>query len=381
MTDSSANLSVDFLVGFTIFMVAFIWVATLIPNLFLGVSAHGIDFDAVAYRSGVILAEDPGQSVTGEPWEVLPDTANASVQRFGLAVSKNTPNVLSEEKVNRFFNFSDPPKGHFGPFVYPDDYRQKVIFGDYPYSFNISMQVVGEGNTRYIGAVRPDNYGFIRREVKIKHSASNATLEYATDYRKYRLNNTQNSTYHNFAILINTTELLWGNITNPLVNPIWHEAYQINPQTDAITIVLNDLDVPVYDTRHALYPGELNVTEVKFYNYGLTPGMEEKAGPPFNTNTYIYKDSDTTPSLPPFGLRQCLTFVFEPGFFLDMTPDKTDMSAIYINVTFHIPANDTFPNGKPFLNTSGGRPFDYNYNETDVTQPYLKDAVMEVAVW
>ena len=106
MTDTSGNLSVDFLVGFTIFMVAFIWVATLVPNLFLGVSAHGIDFDAVAYRTGVILAEDPGASNVVTPWEVQLDSGKANIARFGLAVSKETPNLLSDLKVKRFFDLS-----------------------------------------------------------------------------------------------------------------------------------------------------------------------------------------------------------------------------------------------------------------------------------
>ena len=36
MIDDTANLSIDFLAGFTIFMIAFIYVATLIPGLLLG---------------------------------------------------------------------------------------------------------------------------------------------------------------------------------------------------------------------------------------------------------------------------------------------------------------------------------------------------------
>lgn len=377
MTDSSGNLSVDFLVGFTIFMVAFIWVATLVPNLFLGVSAHGIDFDAVAYRTGVILAEDPGATIPTEPnpWEILPDSANGSIERFGLAVSKDTPNVLSEAKVKRFFNSSE----HGGPFVYPDDYRSKVIFGDYPYRFNISLQVAGEPDTSYVGDVRPTNYGFIRREVKIKNVTSNATLD-MTDYRNYRLNNSQNVTFHEFVIEINTTKLLYGNITDPLVNPLEHAAYEINPTKDGIKIILEDLDKPVYDTAHALYPGELNVTQVRFYNYygGV---MEELSGPPYSTFEYLYNDSNTQPCTPPFGLTHNLTFVLKPGFFAGTNTVKDEMPTLFINTTFHIPANDTFGKGKPFLNTSIRRPFDYNYNVTDVSQPYLSDAILEVAVW
>jgi hypothetical protein len=378
MTDSSGNLSVDFLVGFTIFMVAFIWVATLVPNLFLGVSAHGIDFDAVAYRTGVILAEDPGATIpnVSAPWEDQPDSANNTVERFGLAVSKDTPNVLSEVKVNRFFNKS-------AGFVYPEDYRHKVIFGDYPYSFNISMQVVGESETRYIGEVRPDNYGFIRREVKVKHDFSNATLtktSLVSNYSTYRLNNSQNSTYHDFSIVINTTNLLHGNITNPLVNPNNHDAYEINPTKDGIVIVLDNLNKPMYDFAHRLEsPGELNVTKVTLYKYINGLGLIPLVGSKYENFTY---DSDAnitaaTTITMPFSVNDKVIYVFPPGFFVG-TPED---GAIYINTTFYIPPSTNFPKGKPFLNTSRTRPFDYNYNATDVTQPYLSDAVMEVAVW
>jgi hypothetical protein len=80
---------------------------------------------------------------------------------------------------------------------------------------------------------------------------------------------------------------------------------------------------------------------------------------------------------PPFSLVKCVTYVFEPGFF-EATEDD---GAIYINTTFHIPERTGWDNGKPFLNTSRRPPFDYNYNVSDVTQPYLTDAVLEVAVW
>ena len=63
MTDENANLSIDFLVGFTIFILAFIWVVSIIPGLLIGLQSNTIDYDAVAYRTGVILVEDPGYPV------------------------------------------------------------------------------------------------------------------------------------------------------------------------------------------------------------------------------------------------------------------------------------------------------------------------------
>ena len=61
MTKDSGALSIDFIVGFTIFLIAFIWVVSLVPGLLINLQGFTIDYDAVAYRSGVILAEDPGE--------------------------------------------------------------------------------------------------------------------------------------------------------------------------------------------------------------------------------------------------------------------------------------------------------------------------------
>ena len=63
-------LSLDFLAGFTIFLLALIMVVSMVPGLLAGLESSGIDYDAVAYRTGVILVEDPvaGQS----PWEQWP---------------------------------------------------------------------------------------------------------------------------------------------------------------------------------------------------------------------------------------------------------------------------------------------------------------------
>jgi hypothetical protein len=375
MTDSSGNLSVDFLVGFTIFMVAFIWVATLVPNLFLGISSHGIDFDAVAYRTGVILAEDPGAtnaSMTG-PWELQPDSAKENIERFGLAISKETPNILSEAKVNRFFCST--------VFSYPDDYRKKAIFGDYPYRFNISLQGVGDTSTRFIGDTLPgSNYGYIRREVKIKHF-SNATLNqtiYINDGR-FGFNNTENATSHEFSIKINTTELLFGNISNPVTNPNRDAAYQIDPRSDRISISITELDgypprqsVPV---AQPVVAGELNITKITFSQnrYGF-PGLFPMVGSRY-TN-FAYEDGNLTPVNPPFTVNSYVNLSFEPGFF--SAADET--GAIYVNVTFEM-LDPAYPDGKQFLNNTYTRPFEYNYNASRMTPPTLTDAVMEVAIW
>jgi len=57
--DDSGQLSIDFIVGFAIFMAAFIMVITLSSGLLVGLQSRHVDYDAVAYRAGVILSERP----------------------------------------------------------------------------------------------------------------------------------------------------------------------------------------------------------------------------------------------------------------------------------------------------------------------------------
>jgi hypothetical protein len=368
MTNSSGNLSVDFLVGFTIFMVAFIWVATLVPNLFLGISSHGIDYDAVAYRTGVILAEDPGATIpiVTTPWEVQPDSGTENIERFGLAISKETPNILSETKVNRFFCST--------VFSYPEDYRKRAIFGDYPYRFNISLRVVGDNESRYVGDTLPENYGYIRRDVKIRQF-SNATIDKGV-IKKFGFNNTENVTVHDFSIVVNTSNLLYGKITDPVTNPNIDTAYRIDPRSDRITIKIEDLDaIPPRTLAFTGGPADVNLSQVTFSQtrYGF-PGLFPMVGGSYRN--FTYNDGNLTPVNPPVDLVNNVTLIFEPGFFAS----GDDTGQIYINLTFGI--NQTaHPEGMPFLNNTGTRPFDYNHNPANVTQPQLRDGVMEVAVW
>ena len=207
MIDDTANLSIDFLVGFTIFIVAFIYVATLIPGLMLGLQSNTIDYNAVAYRTGVILVEDPGSPVSWENNGIYSDNyIQTNGIRFGLALSKDTPNILSQQKLNRFF---------CSTFVYPEDYRSRAVFGNYPYLFNISLQIAGNTITQSIGDVLPDGYGYVRRVVQLK-GWSNATIGSST-IQALNYDNKTNVTTHSFFIQINSTDLL-NNATNPCMH-------------------------------------------------------------------------------------------------------------------------------------------------------------------
>jgi len=175
-------LSIDFFIGISIFLIALIIAATMISGLLIGLQTKQIDFDAVAYRTGVILVEDPGEPSTGTiyktlsvntQWEFISNEEKYNISRFGLALYKSTPRVLSEDKVLRFF---DP-----NLFTDSSEYRNRMIFGDYPYRFNITLKTL-DGNVPYhIGdPFHPNSsYGYIRRVVLIKSQTLAGEKTYA----------------------------------------------------------------------------------------------------------------------------------------------------------------------------------------------------------
>ena len=167
--DEDALLSIDFLAGFTIFILSLIMVISFVPGVLAGIQSDNIDYDAVAYRTSVILVEDPG-APDNPSWNLMGayDMQHKDdIQRLGLAVSKDTPNILSRAKVDKFFN-NDPDSG----FTFnAEDYREKVIFGDLTYLYNISLKLETESKSYYAGGGDPVptfQYGYMRRLVKVK---------------------------------------------------------------------------------------------------------------------------------------------------------------------------------------------------------------------
>jgi hypothetical protein len=185
MREDTAQLPVDFLVGFTIFILCLIAVANFVPSLLVGLQrTSGIDYNAVAYRTGVVLVEDPGEpkgnrilgTIYGtdfQPWELQ---TGDYIIRLGLALTADTPNILSLNKINKFFDtgvFNDDPTSPL------NDYRQKLLFSTYMYGYNVTLQNIspmkpGEPASlkKMIGQPYPaGGYGYIRRYVLIKQNS------------------------------------------------------------------------------------------------------------------------------------------------------------------------------------------------------------------
>ncbi len=394
MIDDDGNLSIDFLVGFTIFMITLIYVATLIPTLFIGLQSNSIDYDAVAYRTGVILAEDPGMPYNPS-WETLPNISDSEILRFGLALSKDTPNILTPEKINRFFCTSE--------FVYPTDYQSRAVFGDYPYQFNISLQMAGSNVTQSVGDILPvdstgrsvGTYGYSRRVIKVKEH-SNATL----DFSNFNVTSgqpkgnlplgiyTQNATNQAFSVYFNYTYLL---NSGPDYDSI---AYQINPLApsganglvggEGALINLTGLQALPQNTGGIITT--VNLSSISVYKSQsaapLGTGQEPFGGPELNSTNpsqfLLYIDGNPTPVTQlPCNVTSNVSLFIPPGL-LGYLGGGDSSTLLNITMQFRLSQQDWY------LNSTQVTPygaFNYNYTNPNITQPHLEDGVMEVAVW
>jgi len=336
-------LSLDFLAGFTIFMVALVVVVSMVPGLLVGLQSSGIDYDAVAYRTGVILVEDPGWPVH-PPWELYDVYHKDEIERMGLAVSRDTPNILLSTKIEKFFNGSADGSGFFD---YPDDYRRRVLFGDYPYVCNISMSILG-GPTYMVGDARPQGYGYIRRVVKVKEPSS-AIIQ---DNDLYRAAVPSNRTQ--FTVRLNCSELL-----DPSISP----AYRIDPRIERISVKIANFS---YYLNSSPYATLKNVRFHKNYATGSLPFPYTSISP----EKYRFQiDGVDTTLTPNAHVNSTLYLMLQPAS-LPIDPN----SVIDIVFTFEEPAPD------PPRTTISGLHL-YDYNATNVTRPDLTFGVLEVAVW
>lgn len=100
--DKWGKLSLDLLIGLSIFLFTFIFVANFLPGVFADVR-HEISLGSHAYRIASLLVEDPGYPLN---WESMISTANCNGEEFrpGLAKFDTTTryNNLNRTKVEKF---------------------------------------------------------------------------------------------------------------------------------------------------------------------------------------------------------------------------------------------------------------------------------------
>lgn len=336
--------SIDFLVGFTIFMVALIAVASMVPGLLAGLQSSGIDYDAVAYRTGVILTEDPGWPVD-PPWEAYDVNHKDEIERIGLAVSKDAPNILFSTKIEKFFNTS---------FFDPEDYRSKVIFGEIPYSYNITLRSRDWTYNHKVGQETPEGYGYIRRVVKIKEP-SVAVIDEGFK-NQYTISPGDNSITRTFTVRFDFNRLI-----NLSIDP----AYRIDPRTEPVNITITNFTAFLNGTA-----SNATLKSVTFRRGSSSiPFPYDKNDTDYYT-LRIDNSPDLYPPEPGVGVSSNISLVLKPAAtsLFELGPT----SILDIQFTFEDP-------DYPHTNITGIHYYDYN--TTNVTRPALKPAVLEVAIW
>jgi hypothetical protein len=256
----NGQLSLDFIIGFTIFMIAFIFVATMISGLLINLQTMKIDYDAVAYRTGVVLVEDPGEPSEWNLLDLTKQEDRDNLRRLGLSVARNSPGMLRESKIEKFFSPDSGGCGDLSRLCYPSDYSQKLIFGDYPYSFNISLKDLESGELWTIGEIIPPNHniGYIRRVVNIKKSG------YAN------ISPTNPAQSNNITINMKLQNLYFPDPNSPSIDP----AYQIDLIYEDFSFYLKGFSGKKLTKKPELYDGttpvdyDENSPTIRIYNAG-----------------------------------------------------------------------------------------------------------------
>jgi len=343
-------MSLDFLAGFTIFLLALIMVVSMVPGLLAGLGSSSIDYDAVAYRTGVILVEDPGWPVY-PPWEMNADPDE--IERMGFSVSRETPNVLLSTKIERFFDSG----------FTAGDYRSKAIFGDYPYSYNISIRSLDGAYQNSTGEPLPPGhgYGYIRRVVKIKEpGVANIDDRFASQYAIPNPGAPEwNSTVRNFTVQLNFSKLL---------DPERDPAYRIDPRTEPVRV---NIDFAQYCTDSS----GATLQNVTFWKKDPTRPNARFTRIPFsydeeNADLYTLHTDGVPRSLAPGApVKSSISLVLKPAATSQFTLDQNSI----LDIRF------TFEDETPHTNITGIH--HYDYNTTNVALPALQPAVLEVAIW
>lgn len=172
LKDERGQMSIDFLAGLALFILALLFLAQFIPGMFVPFQSETIDLSSVAYRTSVILVEDPGWyngTIQGEDWEN--DIANVS--RVGLAIDKGHPNKLNTSKRDVFENKT---------LIDNENLTQKLglyrKIGDNPidYGYNISIDDLNGTILAARGEIPPE-YGDVVKMKRIVWMQTGFTAE------------------------------------------------------------------------------------------------------------------------------------------------------------------------------------------------------------
>jgi hypothetical protein len=410
MRGNSAQLPVDFLIGFTIFILCLIAVANFVPSLLVGLQrTSGIDYDAVAYRTGVVLAEDPGwpagNPVMGEffpgdsmPWE---QGANDTVIRLGLTLTADSPNILSINKINKLFNST----------IFPgNDYRTKILFSDYQYGYNITLQSIFPLRLNEpllnmtIGDPHPAGYGYIRRYVYIKQNTNvtinlnttckpNTLCQPGADELAYTaLNETQAQDSQEFRIRLDGRLLYNQSIANP---------YKIDLLKEPFTIRITNLSNVLNNSK--LNPSPVAGNTSAWMETSVATGcfpLEQSPPTSANLSSIIFYPDCKPPDIPFYANRIVLTVDDNQNWNALRQESPPAIMKVPVYDTIQLDIDPLWPPGTPLFDSLHcleiGLVFDpgdctgvphtlisgsFVYDYFNVTRPDLVPGMLEVSIW
>ena len=344
-------LSLDFVIGFSIFMIGLIFVAIMISGLLVHLQGRTIDYDAVAYRTSVVLVEDPGEPGNWQLYNLTFPAERASVRRLGLAVEKNYPGILLLDKVEKFFTSSQNCLVE-GTFCSPEDYRKKLIFGDYPYQFNISLRNLDStAPPLYVGDPVPSNarYGFIKRIVKIQIPDSVHLFNVTADNES----------------VINTTKFRFDLAELNAVPP----PYRIDPLNQEVHIFIQNFSQNSTGADPVLKDVELCIVPIPMAGGGCIGSDAYSDSPRMNITidgTTPYNPGDMIADT----VGENVSVILEKGYFNRIGYDR--FGVIELILTFD-------------QNVTNQSVYNYNYttlaNLQSPSLPVLEAAVLEVRIW
>lgn len=168
--DKRGQMSIDFLVGISLFILALSFVAVSVSGMFLPFQTETIDLNSVSYRTSVILVEDAGYwsdgANDGEDWE---NHVN-NISRIGLAINKMHPNEL---ELNKLAIFGDEAE------IDDEELSDKLglyrIIGDSKvyYGYNIALTSLGGEVLALRGSEIPE-YGDVSSMKRIVNAQTNS---------------------------------------------------------------------------------------------------------------------------------------------------------------------------------------------------------------
>jgi len=320
----------------------------------VGLQSKHVDYDAVAYRTAVMLVEDPGEPVQPVGYSMYLGTFRTTqwelinllsekyyVKRFGLAVSKSTTGVVSSKKLGSFMDNS---------FFSTDDYNNKLLFSDYPYNYNITIKKEGDVS-QTIGDVYYENsqYGYIRRIIFEKESG---TI------------NVELSNYNLPGDGKLTVEIWTSDFINSL--PSDGSTYILDPYRENVKLNLSFTDVTPKIDPSSGDPIPVKLEGV-ICEYNSTPFSVVGTGTSISTTNFVYQLSDGTEITPPYEIGFPDYMITNLGRIVDFDPQiNIDKPIILITYDFGSTADIS---GREISTAS------------DYSGPNLTPTWMEVRVW